>query len=237
MSNPSPEWYYEQIKDAVLEVLEEGQRVKVYRLCKYPGRGMMSSTLVFLENTIILTGDLRPTQKGCQAMGYGIDWFASELHASYLAEKFLDRQYVKSLAIEHWKDIRNDWVERLAEYGKLKDGEQPDEPELQTRSWEVNGKRLPSQCTIIEAIDELLEREECFDTPDTLIYAFPRYLTGGPRGALTPTERWECPFEYEDCGGYGYRPEEQGWLAAIQKRFAEVYVQHKETAHELTKPS
>ena len=217
---PDLNWYYEQIKDATLEAVEVGQKLQWFRLSRYPGRGIMSTDLVFLPFAVIITGDNRVTRRGCQALGYDLGWFAESHNADYLAEKFLEHKWVPSLAREYWG-------ERLADYRQqmsitLEEGEEYDDDLLNKHSWRIDDQVLEN-ATVVDAIEKLFTLD-CWSSGNELYNAMPALKTVYPKWSIAPTERWVMPFDCSDgMGGYGYEPAEVGWLAAIQRKFAEEY--------------
>jgi len=88
---------------------------------------------------------------------------------------------------------------------------------LRKREWNSCGHCLDGEVTIIEAIDEMLENDDVFSSPDQLNDAIPAYKEDG---------RFIYAFDSTCVSwGYGYHPAEVGWLAAIQRRFAETYAE------------
>jgi hypothetical protein len=110
-------WYYQQIADASLELVEQGELYSVFRLRKYPNSSTMSSLLIFGPGVICITGDLRVNKNGVNILGYGLDWFTMNLDAHYLAEKCLDEVYeadrAKADLSAHMKDrLEAAWIYR-----------------------------------------------------------------------------------------------------------------------------
>ncbi len=221
---PDHTWYYEQIKDATLEVIELGEFAKSFRLRKYPNTDTMSAVLIFTPWACIITGDLRVENHGLQTIGYGLEWFAQIHEPSYLAEKFLESRWVPEKAHAYLKNFQEHWKATLADHQaeyQLEDGEEWDEPELQKRDWRIPGEVLEG-VTVIEAFDAFLSDENYiyFGSPGELYSALPAYRDSSTKYA----ERWIVPFDGSDgLGGYGYPEPLVGWLAAINRRFAELY--------------
>jgi hypothetical protein len=206
-------------------VIERGQKVQWYRL----RREHSYTDLVFLPKYIIITGDTRVKDHGLQALGYGLDWFKKHLEPSYLAEKFLEQTWCPEQARAYFKEIQDHWKATLADHEtgvdiEDDDGEEWDEKELQKRNWKTGGQEL-EDVTIIEALEALLEDEDgsIFSSPGQLYEALPAY---GFREGVDDGRNWLwfCPFDTSDgLGGYGYPEHEVGWLAAINRRFSELY--------------
>lgn len=199
-------WYYDQIKDAVLEPLEVGEKVKSYYLRRWPGRRMMSTLIIFSPEGIVLTGDLRPTQRGgCMTMEYGLIWFCSDLAPRYLAEKFLQKKWQPARAEEwlrdHIKDLR-----------AVPDDAVDEEPGEEESGDGQSGESTPNPYhTDADRLSKLLEDLSNFDSPEEFYWAL--------NGANCQTQSYD--YEIVD-GGVDYDDNEVGWLYAIQRRFAEL---------------
>lgn len=219
--NPDLNWYYEKIKDATLEAIEVGEKIQWFRLVKYAESRLMSTDLIFTPFAVIITGDNRVTQKGCQALGYDLAWFSSCLDAHYLAEKFLEHRWVPSLAREYWGERLTDY-RQLMEGVTLEEGEEYDDELLNKHSWRIDDQVLEN-ATVVDAIEKLFAMD-CWSSASELYHFLPAMKTVYPKWSINPTERWIMPFDCSDgMGGYGYEPAEVGWLAAIQRKFAEEY--------------
>lgn len=71
-------------------------RYKGFKLYDPAQRRMGSLVILFTPEGIVLHGDAEITPHGTvSSYGYGLDWFKGKLHGSYLAEKFLNRQWVR----------------------------------------------------------------------------------------------------------------------------------------------
>lgn len=219
---PDYSWFYDQIKDATLELIEDGKSVKTFLLRKYPDKSMMSTWLFFTPVGIIISGDMRPAGSGVIALGYGLDWFAQKLEASYLAEKFLNEKWVPELALKSWKECLTEWEARYQEYkngigpDEDEDSFEPDEPLLKKMDWQygTNPTEYIEGVTIVEVLRALVENSQFFEDAHTLYESLPAYLD---------EYVYHCPFSSEDLAGYGYAEAEIGWLYAIQRRFSECY--------------
>ena len=90
----------EALKNHVLEVVLDSEKIQAYYL-KEPGQGRMMSTLIlFTPEGIVLQGDLTPGRFGnVSAYKYGRAWFAGFLSEDYLCEKFLPKVYVPEKAL------------------------------------------------------------------------------------------------------------------------------------------
>jgi hypothetical protein len=223
------DWYYDQIKDATLEVIELGEFAKSFRLRKCPDRDTMSTVLIFTPWACIITGDLRVENHGLQALGYGMDWFKQRHEPSYLAEKFLDTRWVPEKARAYFREIQNNWKAKRADYlaSTLDEVQEPewDEIELQKNNWLVCGDVLEN-VTIIEALEAFLsdENQDYFASAGELFTALPAYQDRSQWNHQVKAPRWRCPFDTSDgIGGYGYPDHLVGWLSAINRRFAELY--------------
>lgn len=85
-------------------------KTRTFRLSEGNKR-CMSCLITFTPEGITISGDITPIGRGVtSSLGYGIDWFASELSPDYLAEKFLERKFVPEIAAEEMKDPEN-WVQ------------------------------------------------------------------------------------------------------------------------------
>lgn len=225
MNKPDLNWYYDQIKDAQLAVVEDGKLVKSYILRKYPDRSMMSCWIFFTPAGIVITGDMRPADQGVIALGYGLAWFGEKLDPGYLASKFLKEKWVPETAIESWKDCLASWKEKWQEYEKESEEEfgvqpfwpDPDEDLLCKKDWRSGYDRFELHgVTIIQALGHLLEDSSNFESAHALYESLPAYHD-------EEDGYWHCPFDSESLGGQDYQPAEFGWLAAIQRRFTECY--------------
>jgi hypothetical protein len=227
------EFYYEQLKDCTLEVIERGQKVQVFRLRKYPNNNMMSTLLVFVPGAVIITGDLRVKDHGLQALGYGLDWFKERLDPQYLAQKFLETCWVPEHARAYVREIQSHWKATLAdniaeidpEYDDVKDIEW-DQPELNKHHWRFANTE-EDDMTVIEVLDALLidERKDFFSSPGELYAAMPEWTENEPKWTHSVRiPKYHRIDNGEDSfGGYGYPDHEVGWLAAINRRFSELY--------------
>lgn len=91
------------IKDHVLvEVSRPDDAVRMFRLQAEDGMRMLSTTVIFSDEGIIICGDLAPGRRFCvkSDRGYGIEWFAGDASGDYLCEKFLSTDFHVELAVE-----------------------------------------------------------------------------------------------------------------------------------------
>lgn len=220
---------YDQIKDATLELVEDGKTTKTFLLRKYPDNSMMSCWIIFAPFGIILGGDLRVTRQGTVIYGYGLSWFASKLEAHYLAEKCLERRWIPNQAVEAFKEWADDLETEIkaerntARQEMIEDGnENPTEEDIDQavasyytrRRWQVDHEDFIG--TQADAIRKLTKNQDLFETADNVYQLLPAYYD--------ENRRLVCPFDSEDLGrGYDYDEYEVGWLAAIQRRFSECY--------------
>lgn len=141
---------------------------------------MGSTGFMFMKRPLrtIIFGDLVPRRNGVVSnLGYGLNWFVSELSPSYLAGKFLDNNF--------W-DANVAKEEFLFFMGLAK----KEDPEAWLGYTDTIRKIGPIQ----------FENE----------YLFHESMFSLFRG-------------YDHSFGYGYKPQEYRWLAAIQQRFRELY--------------
>lgn len=225
--------FYEQIKDATLEVIKQSDQVDVYRLRKTPNSRMMSADLIFTPGIIVITGDLRITQNGVIALGYDLDWFTHDLDPHYLASKFLKHEWCPDQARAYWRERLQEYKAEMAEHelaeqkraGECEQNECPEE-----YHWEEPGNKLLRkgkwridhyvfEGTIIDALEYLLAEDggdEYFNNGSEFYRAIPSRFED---------HWWVCPFDVTSLGGYGYAESKVGWLYAIQRRFSECYSQ------------
>lgn len=103
-------------KEKVLDLIENGENFKLYYL-HYPNTRINSTYIAFSKGTIILFGDLTPTDYGTvSTIGYDEKWFSGDLGIDYLCEKFLRKGWHKEIAIEYFEDEVN-WAYLFGEYG------------------------------------------------------------------------------------------------------------------------
>lgn len=204
-------WYYDQLKDAVVEPLEVGEKVRSYYLRRFPGKRMMSTLIVFTPEGIILTGDLRPAQRGCMTMEYGLTWFCSELEPRYLAGKFLEKKWQPAKAMEwlesHIKDLRAIPDDAIPEDDPALNGSGESEP-----GEGKPGKNEPNPYHAdTDRLSKLLEDLSNFDSPQEFYWAL---VNTKPETQVYDYDTVSCGEDYDD--------NEVGWLYAIQRRFAEL---------------
>lgn len=93
----------EQLKDHALEELTKPDAViRAFRLKPPERTRIMSTLIVFTPEGIVLLGDLKPqgdTNGVVSVLGYGLDWFRSQLSERYLCEKFLRKRWQPEAAI------------------------------------------------------------------------------------------------------------------------------------------
>jgi len=91
---------HDALKNHVLEVVVEHDRIQAYYL-KRPGEGRMMSTLiVFSPEGITISGDLKPCNGAVSCYGYNRNWFSGVLGVDYLCEKFLQKKWTCEQAVE-----------------------------------------------------------------------------------------------------------------------------------------
>lgn len=197
--------YYDQIKDHYLETVEDGERIKAFYLRKDQGR-MMSVLLIFSPEGIIITGDLNPDPrgKGVIARGHTLTWLFGSLEPRYMASKFLEKKWSPLLL-----------KESIEEYIK----EFPEQEREERCDWKI-GPYTKEQWTETEALKFYISKDELIESYEEAEHYLPRYKS---------FDRWLCPYDPDFLvdGGYGYDPAEVGWLAAIQKRFRELFDEAK----------
>ena len=92
----TPDVAYVTVENHRLTTLIDTDVVSSYLLLDPTREGglMMSTKLIFTNQLVIVTGDLRPGRRGVISdAGYGRGWFSRRLPPDYLAEKFLERSY------------------------------------------------------------------------------------------------------------------------------------------------
>lgn len=216
-------WYYDQIKDAALQLVEDGKSVKTFLLRKYQDRSNMSTWLFFTPVGIIISGDIRPAGSGVIALGYGLDWFAQKLDAGYLAEKFLKEKWLPEQALQSWKECLKTWEEKYHEFQKEAEGEEdgtfiPYDDLLKKMNWRygIEPTKELEGVTIVEVLREFVKNTYYFEDGRLLYESLPAYFD-------EDSHCYHRPFSSEDLGGHGYAVAEVGWLYAIQRRFYECY--------------
>lgn len=95
------------------EITKPDATVRAFYLAK-PGERAQSTLIVFTPEGIALMGDLTPNNHGdVSAIGYGLDWFASNLSTDYLCSKFFAKTWIPQRAIDRVREMA---AERLEEY-------------------------------------------------------------------------------------------------------------------------
>jgi len=125
---------YAQLKDHVLVPVEIGDKIQLFSMKPKSGGYAMSTTLIFTNGRIVITGDLTPGRYGSVSCGgYGIGWFGSNKSPSYLAEKFLEKvyesdraendfsEYLKERAAWAWDDRDSEAIHNLRELNRFKE--------------------------------------------------------------------------------------------------------------------
>lgn len=234
-------YFTDQLKGHSLINIENGEFVKTFQLVKDKTMYMMSTYLFFAKpGFIMISGDLSPKRNGVQTMGYPLEWFASKLEPRYLASKFLEEVWqgdvMKEYFKEELKELTSTWdamteSERAfhQEYVDLtessrdirfRDEDEPLPSNIFTyRSWKI-GDQVIEKTNKIGALTALLseEHDDLFENATVLYLNLPAYKTDKNR------HRWLCGYDSDTISaGYDYRPEEVGWLYAIQHKFAEEY--------------
>lgn len=228
MNKQTSELWLQRTKDWTLEVLHDDDYCKSFLLRQYPDTRVMSTNMMFVENRIIVFGDVAVVRGGVISdIGYDLNWFARHLDYDYLAEKFLKTKWVKEYAIEWWKEQLVQYKEELAQLQtELQDAYELEFP-YEPRDWRVCGKRFEN-INIITALIEFIEQIAQEEVTADWIYE--------NQPAYRRESRFYTYFDSSDgFGGYGYDPNELGWLYAIQHRFAEAYAELKAT-HEQNHP-
>lgn len=107
MSDSEYAFYHERLKDHVLEVICDHEKVKCFRLCPPDRSNCMSTYITFNPYGIMLNGDLTPGTKGnVSSCGYGVGWFSGHLSVGYLLEKFdLEKRWDSKEATEYFRRI------------------------------------------------------------------------------------------------------------------------------------
>lgn len=208
-NNPDREWYYEQIKDAVLVPKLITDEARVYHLKKYPDRWTMTTVLVFTPGMIVISGDLHPgrgdARTGIICTGYDFNWFTGQLSYDYLAEKFLNRKWVPEVFQKELYNYAEQWD---------KDHPEDEEDGHRRQLWCVGWEEI-EDATQADALRRFAEDEQCFDTAYNAIENAPSWYD-------KDTGNWISPFDFEfGSMGYTYDSIEVGWLSAIQRRFRE----------------
>lgn len=234
MSDDKYSMYCDQLKEAKLELVEDGQAVKTFLLRQKPDSMMMSAYIFFTPAGIVITGDLRVTGHGVIAPGYGLSWFADHLDPRYLAEKFLKERWDPETARNNFKEWADYLEEEInAERDRAKQELTEDYPEDGITLDMINNAVAKPYRRVIwffdapartgyygsqaDAIRRLVDNVEAFNSAQELYEALPGYYEGS---------RLVCPFDGDDLSkGYDYPEHEIGWLVAIQRRFAECYAE------------
>lgn len=175
------DFYYDQIKDAKLEVLDLGNHVNSFALRKYPDSKEVNSLILFTPVGIVITGELSPHGRAVVAPGYGLEWFSSELDPDALALSFLDLEWVWSKAFAYFKSLVDQFEE---ERQTLEDEDCPPSGRFLPRKWRVKGREIVG--TEGDALKALLTVKEFLKTPETLFDALPVYED-------SQTGLWVCP--------------------------------------------
>lgn len=190
MSEFTPDQAYVLIKDHYLEPVENTGSLKAFYLRDKPNTRIQSTLIMFTPEGIVITGDLCPGRNGVIGRGYGLEWFASELSPSYLAEKFLCGNVYDPDRAER----------RLKEYLS----------ELGREAWQFRDIESIRQARNIR--DAIKEWSYPFESPESLHDCL---------GGLISDQETLYGF------GYGYPVVDFAWLSAIQRRFAETYLEMK----------
>jgi len=214
MSENRTDWYYRQIENATLQVISESDGVRIFMLRKYPNSTMMSTYIIFAVGRIIITGDMPVRDNGIIAAGYDLEWFSGGLSPDYLAEKFLEKDFHPEIAMRQWREMIDQYQTELDQFRAECGDEEPDNLLLRETAWRYDWHKVHG--TVIDAMKLVIERGvEDFDSYESVTGIALRQ-DGGPVDEFHPANDLESI-------GWGYDPNEIGWLAAIQRRFAECY--------------
>ena len=100
--------FRKDFKEHGLTVLAETDKILCVRIGK-PNTRINSTQITFTPEGITIQGDWCPCGNGvCSTFGYDQDWFAKGLSWSYLAEKFLAREFVDEAAIDDLQQRMDD---------------------------------------------------------------------------------------------------------------------------------
>lgn len=203
---PDRQWYYEQIKDAVLVPKLVAEQVRIYHLKRNPESWNMTTVLVFTPGMIVISGDLHPGRgdncNGIICTGYDFNWFCGQLSWDYLAEKFLDKKWVPEEFAAELRYMADQW-----------DAENPEPGDDDRFSWQIGWDNLEN-ATEADALRLFADNELFYESSGDAYQNLPEYKT--------EIGQWVSPFDSETMLiGYTYDPTEAGWLYAIQRRFRE----------------
>jgi len=108
--------FRKDFKNHQLTILAETENVLCVRIGR-PNTRINSTQITFTPEGIVIQGDWCPCGNGvCSTFGYGKEWFAKSLSWSYLAEKFLAREFVPEAAVDFLQGYaENMRVEHLQE--------------------------------------------------------------------------------------------------------------------------
>jgi hypothetical protein len=179
-----------------------------------PGTRIYKVLILFTEEGIVITGDLcfGANQRGIvSAYGYSLPWFASELSEGYLAEKFLIKVWECERAAEDVAVIlkrieQGEYDERIQ--SRMLDGLKHNDISLET-----------ARNAVIEHYKHVVEM---LKNEDVSMDRFRDLVEDVALGSLIEAHMFDIVDDL-DSPGFGYPINEMGWLAAVQKKFAELY--------------
>lgn len=233
----------EGFKDHVLEEIPSGERIKTFYL-KIPKTRMGSCLILFTPEGIAIMGDMTPGRAAVSTLGYGLDWFASELGWDYLCSKFLEKEWVAEYAIDYCRDAARDirrgkhdddaYGSELQKAGDLRGGlveeildlrrdlreSDPEDKEGLSDLKKMMGKARLELKAATETVKRL--REELAAAYDELASNTESWNYGVDRFAeeLQELDTYACE---DGVPGWGYPPRAAAVLTAIQQKFAELY--------------
>lgn len=243
----------EHLKNHILEQVLDTPKFKAFYL-KNPKYGRMDSCMfLFTPEGVIICGDLCPgndkRNSGVHAYGYGLEWFAGKLSWDYLCSKFLTQEWHIQLAAEDCRDraaaimlgeesffVRDRELEEVtserqdlasqiwsARHDIRNQNAQTDSPEelgkviahARARGAELRAILLRRRAIHASKYRELADE-----------------LDNGEMGVETFGSRMyeiDGPNWYECSPGYGYLPRSRYLLAALQKKFSELFHEMSQT--------
>lgn len=116
-------------------------RYKGFKLYDPAQRRMGSLIILFTPEGIVLHGDGEITPHGTvSSYGYGLEWFAGKLDGSYLAEKFLNQQWVREDCAAYFVDVAQHLTE---EADHADEEEEKDRLKANAKAlWDLSGEIL-----------------------------------------------------------------------------------------------
>jgi hypothetical protein len=199
----------EALAGHVLKCILDTEKVKVFRMYR-PGTGIYRVQITFTPEGTAIQGDicLGRNQHGvCSSMGYGLSWFSKKLGEGYLCEKFLRKEWQQDVAEE---DVKYQLEQATAEWKAAVDEELASLPEEEREKAQAAGSLATDERDWMDKWQRIWNGiKYCSSDLD-------------PRGLDTIASPFITDFwDYEI--GMDYPRGEDGWLCAIQQRFAELY--------------